>query len=176
MTFIGVMAALTCIIGPIAIPLPVTAVPISFTNLVIYFSVYLLGMKFGTLSYVVYLLLGLVGLPVFSNYTGGLTKLAGPTGGYLIGFIFLALVCGFFADKFKGNRWFYTIGMIVGLVIAYVFGTLWLAFQGNLTFAQALFAGVIPFLPGDAAKIVVCVAVAPAAKRLLDRALGAARR
>lgn len=65
LTLIGLMAALTCIAGPLSLPLPFSPVPISLTNLAIYFSVYILGMKRGTISYLVYLLLGLVGLPVF---------------------------------------------------------------------------------------------------------------
>ena len=99
LALIGLMAAITCIMGPFSIPLPFNLVPISLTNLVIYFTMYILGMKKGTISYCIYLLIGLVGLPVFSAFTGGPGKLLGPTGGYLIGFIFLALISGFFIDK-----------------------------------------------------------------------------
>ncbi len=74
--------------------MPIGPVPISLTNLVIYFSLYVLGGQRATITYIVYLLLGLVGLPVFSGFEGGPGKLAGPTGGYLIGFIFMAIVCG----------------------------------------------------------------------------------
>ncbi len=86
-TMIGLMAALTCIAGPLSLPLPFSPVPISLTNLAVYFAVYLLGMKRGTISYCVYLLLGLVGMPVFSAFTSGPAKILGPTGGYLIGFV-----------------------------------------------------------------------------------------
>ena len=103
LTLIGLMTAVTCILGPLSIPLPFSPVPISFTNLAIYLSVFVLGMKKGTVSYIVYLLLGMVGLPVFSGFTGGLGKLAGPTGGYLAGFIFLAIIAGFCVDKGYGN-------------------------------------------------------------------------
>ena len=103
LTLIALMAALTCILGPMSIALPFTPVPISFTNLVIYFSIMVIGMKRGTISYLVYLLIGAVGLPVFSGFSGGLAKLAGPTGGYLVGFIFLALISGFFTEKFSNN-------------------------------------------------------------------------
>lgn len=94
MALIGVMAAVTCILGPLSLAIPVSPVPISLTNLAVYFAIYVLGMKRGTISYCIYLLLGLVGLPVFSAFTGGAGKLFGPTGGYLIGFIFMALICG----------------------------------------------------------------------------------
>lgn len=104
LTLIGLMAALTCIAGPLSLPLPFSPVPISLTNLAIYFSVYILGMKRGTISYLVYLLLGLVGLPVFSAFTSGPAKLFGPTGGYLIGFIFIAQYRKGYNDKNKAHR------------------------------------------------------------------------
>ena len=126
LTLIALMAALTCILGPMSITLPFTPVPISFTNLVIYFAVMVIGMKRGTISYLVYLLIGAVGLPVFSGFSGGLAKLAGPTGGYLVGFIFLALISGFFVEKFSGNIVMAVIGMVLGTAVTYAFGTIWL--------------------------------------------------
>ncbi len=102
-TMIGLMAALTCIAGPLSLPLPFSPVPISLTNLAVYFAVYLLGMKRGTISYCVYLLLGLVGMPVFSAFTSGPAKILGPTGGYLIGFVFMAVICGWFVDRWNSS-------------------------------------------------------------------------
>ena len=101
MAMTALMAAVTCVLAPMSIP--IGPVPISFTNLAIYLSLYLLDWKKGTLSYLIYLLLGLVGLPVFSGFTGGLAKLAGPTGGYIIGFIPMAIIAGIVIDKFSGN-------------------------------------------------------------------------
>ena len=75
------MAAVTCILAPLAIP--IGPIPISLTNLVVYFTVYVIGLKAGTCSYCLYVLLGVVGLPVFSGYVGGPAKIAGPTGGYI---------------------------------------------------------------------------------------------
>ena len=92
MVIIGLNSAILCILGPLS--LPIGPVPISLTNLVIYFSLYLLGAKQGTLSYLIYVLLGLVGLPVFSGFSGGPGKLLGPTGGYIIGFFFLCILSG----------------------------------------------------------------------------------
>ena len=91
-TLIGLMTAITCILAPLSIP--IGPVPISLTNFAIYLSLYLLDWKKGTISYILYLLLGLVGLPVFSGFTGGIGKLAGPTGGYIIGFIPMAIIAG----------------------------------------------------------------------------------
>ena len=167
LTLIALMAALTCILGPMSIALPFTPVPISFTNLVIYFSIMVIGMKRGTISYLVYLLIGAVGLPVFSGFSGGLAKLAG---GYLVGFIFLALISGFFTEKFSNNVIMTAIGMILGTAVTYTFGTIWLCAQMHLTFIQGLYAGVIPYLPGDAAKIIVAIIAGSAVKKAVVKA------
>ncbi len=90
MTSTALMTAVTCILGPLAIP--IGPVPVSLTPLAVFLSVYILGTKRGTIAYLLYLLIGAVGVPVFSGFTGGLGKLAGPTGGYLIGFILMALI------------------------------------------------------------------------------------
>ena len=90
MAVTALMTAVTCILAPLSIP--IGPVPISLTNFAIYLSLYLLDWKKGTVSYILYLLLGLVGLPVFSGFTGGIGKLAGPTGGYIIGFIPMAII------------------------------------------------------------------------------------
>ena len=83
-----------------------------------------LGWKRGTISYLVYLLIGLVGVPVFSGFTGGIGRLAGPTGGYIIGFIAMAVIAGLVIDKCH-NRWLQLLGMIVGTAVCYAFGTAW---------------------------------------------------
>ena len=114
-TMTALMAAVTCILAPLSIP--IGPVPISFTNLAIYLSLYLLGWKKGTISYLIYLLLGLVGLPVFSGFTGGPAKLAGPTGGYIIGFIPMAIICGFAFEKFS-NRGMQIAGLAIGTIVA----------------------------------------------------------
>ena len=100
MVLIALMTAVTCVLGPLSIPLPFSPVPISLTNFAIFLAIFVLGMKSGTISFIIYLLLGAIGVPVFSSFRGGLQVLAGPTGGYLIGFIFLALIMGFALDHF----------------------------------------------------------------------------
>lgn len=151
----GLMTAVLCILGPIALNIPISPVPISLGFLGIYFICSVLGTKLGTLSVIVYILLGLAGLPVFTNFTGGPGKLFGPTGGYIIGYIFMALICGFFVDKSGGRLLLILVGMVLGSVVGYLFGTLWLAYQQSIGFVQALFLGVVPYLPFDAAKLIV---------------------
>lgn len=170
LALIGLMAAVICIMGPLSIPLPFSPVPISLTNLAIYFTLYVLGMKRGCISYLIYLLLGLVGIPVFSAFTGGPGKLLGPTGGYLIGFIFIALISGFFLDKWPSHMGMCFLGMVIGTAVCYLFGTLWLAYQAQMPFAGALAAGVLPFIPGDIGKIVIAMLAGPQIRKRLRKA------
>ncbi len=168
MTLIALMAAVTCVLGPLAVP--IGPVPISLTNLAIYFAIYLLGCRRGTLSCIVYLLIGMAGVPVFSGFSGGFGKLLGPTGGYLIGFIFMALICGLFIDKSHHKPLPSMLGMIVGTAVCYVFGTVWLAYQAGMPMAAALAAGVLPFLPGDLAKMILAAVIAPQIRHRLAKA------
>ena len=167
---IGLMTAVICVLGPLSVPLPFTPVPISLTNLAIYFTVYVVGMKRGTVSYLIYLLIGFIGVPVFSAFTSGPGKLLSATGGYLIGFIFLALICGFFIDKWPQKRYLHCTGMIIGMVVAYLFGTLWLAYQAGMSFPAATLAAVIPFIPGDLVKILLAVLAGPQIRKRLNAA------
>ena len=169
LTLIGLMTAVLCILGPLSIPLPVSPVPITLTNLAIFFAVYLLDIKGGTICLLVYLCLGTAGLPVFSSFSGGLGKLAGPTGGYLVGFIFLALIQGFLMEHFPGKNIPAIIGMTIGTAICYLFGTIWLAAQMDLSFFSALGIGVIPYLPGDAVKVILSAIIGPKLQNAVRR-------
>lgn len=168
MASIGLMAALICVIGPLSIP--IGPVPISLTILIIYISLYVVGMKDGTFTYLIYMFVGFVGLPVFSGFTSGPGKLLGPTGGYLIGFLFITLIAGYFIDKYI-NKWFLClIGMIIATGVCYLIGSLWLAYQANLTTRQALMIGVIPFIPGDLLKILIATWAGPRIRNRLIKA------
>ena len=138
MAVTALMTAVTCILAPLSIPLPFSPVPISLTNLVIFISVFILGMKDATISFLIYLLLGSVGLPVFASFHAGLSVLAGPTGGYLIGFIFLALIQGFAMKYFDRKLIPTIIGMLIGMAVCYIFGTVWLAKLMSLSFKEGL--------------------------------------
>ena len=161
MVLIALMTAVTCVLGPLSIPLPFSPVPISLTNFAIFLAIFVLGMKSGTISFIIYLLLGAVGVPVFSSFRGGFQVFAGPTGGYLIGFIFLALIMGFALDHFDRKLVPTIIGMIIGMAVCYAFGTVWLAKLLSLSFKEGLMMGVIPYLAGDAAKIIIAAIVGP---------------
>jgi biotin transport system substrate-specific component len=168
MANIGLMAAVICILGPLSIPIGV--VPISFTNLAIYIVLYAIGMKKGSVSYIIYMLIGFVGIPVFSNFSGGPSKLLGPTGGYIIGFLFMALIAGFFIDKYFAKWYLCIVGMALGTAVCYVFGTLWLSYQAHLTASRAFAVGVIPFIPGDLGKILIASIIGPQIRKRLIKA------
>ena len=149
MATIAVMTALTCIFGPLSIP--IGPIPISLTPFCV--------MKKGTISVLLYLLIGLAGVPVFSGFTAGPAKLFGPTGGYLIGFILMALISGYFIDKFPGKYAIQFIGMLLGLFALYALGTFWLAYSAGMTLQAAFAAGVAPFILLDVLKLVLSMAL-----------------
>ena len=165
MAVTALMAAVMCVLGPLTVP--IGAVPISLANFVICLTAWLLGPKFGTLSAAVYLCIGLIGVPVFSGYGAGLAKLAGPTGGYLVGYLLLALIGGLFIEKSNGNPVVSGIGLVLGDAACYVLGTAWFVFQMQCELGYALSVCVYPFIALDLAKIVVsCVVGALLRKRL----------
>lgn len=164
----ALMAAVLCILAPISIP--VTNVPISMATFVVYLCGLILGWKYGTLSVLIYLLLGMVGLPVFAGYKSSIAVLAGPTGGYLIGYLAIAVCCGISVKWGKGKRVIMVAGMFLGTAVCYTIGTIWLAMQLHLSAKAALMAGVIPFIPGDLIKMALCVIAAPAIRQQLQNA------
>ncbi len=180
LTLCAVMAAVMCVLAPIAIPIG----PVSITGgtLAIYLTVYLLGGVWGAASTLVYLLVGMVGLPVFSNYMGGINRLAGPTGGYLIGYLPMALLAGavveFSLRKFKDQGSTGTaialvlqfLGMVAATATLYAFGTAWYCLQAGVELQAALAACVIPFIPCDLIKMAVALVVGVPVRRGLERA------
>ncbi|MCD8125441.1 MAG: biotin transporter BioY [Lachnospiraceae bacterium] len=168
MALVGMMSAVLCILGPLS--LPIGLVPISLASLGVYFIAYVLGSRRAVISCLVYLILGLVGLPVFSSFSGGAGKLFGPTGGYLIGYLFTAAICGWFVERFPGKRVLHALGMVLGTAVLYLIGTVWLAVQANLSASAALATGVTPFLIGDCVKIVAALAAGPVVRKRLAAA------
>lgn len=168
MVQIALFAAIMCILGPLSIP--IGPVPISLTTLVIYTMVYILGMKKGTVSCIVYILLGLVGLPVFSGFSGGPAKLLGATGGYIIGYIFVVLIAGAIVDHWSQKYWLHFIGFIVGTAVLYAFGTAWFIFLMKCELGYAMSVCVIPFIPGDLCKIVLAMLLGSQVRRALTKA------
>lgn len=168
MTKMAMVAAVFCVLGPLSIPIPISPVPISLTNFVAFICVFVLEWKQAAVSYLLYLLIGLIGLPVFSGFSGGLGKFAGPTGGYLIGMIILIVIAGLFLKASEGKNWrlYYALGAILGETIMYVIGTGWLCKVLSVSFMEGLFMGVIPYLPGDAAKLIIALIIGKSLRRI----------
>jgi possible biotin synthesis protein bioY len=155
MSLAAIMTAVTCILSPIS--LNIGPVPISLGTFAVSLSVCILGRNLGMLSYLLYLLLGFIGLPVFSNYGAGVEKLLGPTGGYLIGMIFLAFIGGFAVEKFSKSPIKQYLGLMLGIAFCYLLGTLWLGKVLSMDFGKALSVGVIPFILPDAIKVLLAL-------------------
>lgn len=149
--YVGLFAALMAVCAWIAFPLG--EISFTFQTFGVCLVAGLLGRKRGTMSVMIYILLGMVGLPVFTGFKSGIAAITGPTGGYIVGFIFTALIVGFAADKFGRKIWINVVSMIIGLAVMYVFGTLWFMFAFKVSFASAFATCVLPFLIPEVFKI-----------------------
>lgn len=168
MAEVAIMTAVLCVLCPLAVP--IGPVPISLGTLAVFLCAYLLGPAKGLVAVLLYLLLGAAGLPVFSGFAGGIGKLLGPTGGYLIGYLPMVLIAGLFIARYYKKIPMQVLGMLLGLAVLYALGTLWLAYQAGMPFGAALSAGVLPFIPVDLAKLVAAVTLGRAVRTGLVRA------
>jgi biotin transport system substrate-specific component len=165
------VAVLTAIAAQISIPLPFTPVPFTFQPMVVLVGAAALGSRRGIASQILYLSLGLAGLPVFAAspvLPQGIARLLGPTGGYLMSYPFAAFVTGYLAERGFDRRYFtFVLAMIAGLAVVFAGGVAWLALtQPVRGLAAALAAGFYPFVLADLAKLIVAAAVMPALWRL----------
>ena len=149
----ALMAALTAICSQIQIPLPM--VPINLALFAVHLSGALLGWKYGALSMVVYALLGVIGVPVFAGFGSGPAVLFGKTGGYAIGYILTALLTALLTKALGRKFWSLCVEMVVGCAACCVLGTIWFMILTGADLVSALGWCVLPYLPGDAVKIVL---------------------
>lgn len=165
-------AALISVGAYIAIPLPGTPVPIVLQNMFVMLAALLLGPGWGLAATLAYLALGALGLPVFSGGTGGLARLAGPTGGFLLSYIPAVLSMGLISRLGSRRRWWRDlVALLVGFVIIYAMGVPWLKVVIKGSWQKALTAGFLPYIPGDALKIALSVLLASRLGPLVERAL-----
>lgn len=147
---IGVFAAMICVFAPFSVP--VGPIPISLASFAVYIAS-VLGAKKGCAAVGIYILIGALGLPVFSGFSGGISKIAGLTGGYIIGYMFCALLSGIIIERAGQKKSAYPMAFIIGTAVLYAFGTAWFMIQSGNGLYESLLACVIPFLIGDAVKI-----------------------
>ena len=169
---IGIFLALMCVLSPISIPLE--PVSITLATLMIYLLGAVFPWKISLPIVLLYLLLGIAGMPIFSNFQGGVQVLAGPTGGFLIGYLPCVLSESLLLRKWKEKRWIYPLAMLFGTVFLYAFGAGWFLIygKGDYDFSKAMMLCVIPFLPGDALKIAVASFAGFRLRRFVDSEMG----
>lgn len=160
----GLFAALTAVMSQLS--LPVGPVPINLATLSVLLAGGILGAKYGTVSQAVFVLLGVFGLPVFAGLKGGAGVLAGPTGGYLLGYIAAAWVVGLFSRK--SGPAVRAGSMALGTAVCYILGTAWFMFSTKTALLAALSLCVFPFLIGDAAKIAAAAFLVPKLRRAVS--------
>ena len=169
LTYMAVGAALTAVCSWISIP---STVPFTLQTFAVFCVLSLLGGKRGTVSIIIYILLGAVGMPVFAGFTGGIGILLGTTGGYIISFILMGLLF-WLAEHFFGNALpVRIVSMLAGLLVCYAFGTGWFLWvyarqSGAVGIGTALSWCVLPFILPDLAKMALAVGIAGRVKKFI---------
>ena len=165
-------AVLTIVAAQVSIPLPFTPVPFTLQPMVVLLAGAALGPRLGMTSQLLYLALGLAGLPVFAAspvLPQGFARLIGPTGGYLMSYPFAAFVAGYFAQRGFDRRYLTSVlAMAAGLSVVFAFGVAWLAFGlPHVGLSAAIASGLVPFIPADIIKVMIAATILPSAWRFL---------
>lgn len=166
MTLTAMLTALLCLLGPVTLPLG--PVPLTLTTAALMLIALLLGPGRACLCCGVYLGIGLLGVPVFSGFTGGLSALLGPTGGFLLGYLPLTALCGLSARTQRKPC--QLAALAAGTALLYLTGTAWYVWQAGVDIPAALGVCVLPFLPGDALKIAAVLTIGNAVRARVKRA------
>lgn len=157
MTKMALMVAMNCVSAYIIIPLPFSLSPIALQTLIVNLTGYVLNAKQAFMTMLVYLLVGLAGVPVFTGGSAGPGKLFGPTGGYIIGFLFTAVFLAYFRGEKYSFKRYALLGCVIGIPLIYVFGVVQLKLITGMGWDKAIMTGALPFIPLD---IVKCLAAA----------------
>lgn len=157
MTKMALMVAMNCVSAYIIIPLPFSLSPLALQTLIVNLTGYVLNAKQAFMTMLVYLLVGLAGVPVFTGGSAGPGKLFGPTGGYIIGFLFTAVFLAYFKGEKYSFKRYALLGCVIGIPLIYVFGVVQLKLITGMGWDKAIMTGALPFIPLD---IVKCLAAA----------------
>ncbi|MGN0967961.1 MAG: biotin transporter BioY [Oscillospiraceae bacterium] len=173
LVYIALFAVLMAVCSWISIP--ILQVPYTLQTFAVFLAVGVLGGKRGTLAVLVYILLGAVGVPVFAGFTGGLGILLGNTGGYIIGFLFTALVMWLMEALLGKKIWVLAVSMVLGLLVCYAFGTAWFMVvyarnAGAVGLGTALGWCVIPYIIPDLVKIALALLLSRRLSKILKLA------
>lgn len=157
MTKMALMVAMNCVSAYIIIPLPFSLSPLALQTMIVNLTGYVLNAKQAFMTMLVYLLVGLAGVPVFTGGSAGPGKLFGPTGGYIIGFLFTAVFLAYFRGEKYSFKRYALLGCVIGIPLIYVFGVVQLKLVIGMGWDKAIMTGALPFIPLD---IVKCLAAA----------------
>ncbi len=157
MTKMALMVAMNCVSAYIIIPLPFSLSPLALQTLIVNLTGYVLNAKQAFMTMLVYLLVGLAGVPVFTGGSAGPGKLFGPTGGYIIGFLVTAVFLAYFKGEKYNFKRYALLGCVIGIPLIYVFGVVQLKLITGMGWDKAIMTGALPFIPLD---IVKCLAAA----------------
>lgn len=157
MTKMALMVAMNCVSAYIIIPLPFSLSPLALQTLIVNLTGYVLNAKQAFMTMLVYLLVGLAGVPVFTGGSAGPGKLFGPTGGYIIGFLVTAVFLAYFRGEKYNFKRYALLGCVIGIPLIYVFGVVQLKLITGMGWDKAILTGSLPFIPLD---IVKCLAAA----------------
>ena len=167
MILISLFAALTAVGAFISIP--IYPVPLTLQTLFTLLAAMTLGSVMGASSQIIYVLLGVIGLPVFAGFKAGIGILFGPTGGFLFGFIISAYVIGKIIEvKKEKNIFYYFLAGIIGTIILYIIGITQLSLITGIGIKKAIAVGMLPFLPGDILKIIAASFIASKLKPIIE--------
>ncbi|NQU95595.1 MAG: biotin transporter BioY [Candidatus Omnitrophica bacterium] len=153
---VGSFIIMTALGAYVRIPIPFSPVPITLQTFFVILCGAMLGRKLGSLAQASYVGLGVLGMPIFQGYGAGFLHLAGPTGGYLVGFIAASFVVGAIVDRKRdsANLSYILFAMSMGILVIFACGITWLAVGYRAGFTKAVSMGFIPFIPGTAAKLI----------------------
>ena len=168
--YISLFTAIIAVCSQITIPTPF--IPFTMQTFAVLVAGGILGYKRGTVSVLIYLLLGAIGVPVFSGFKSGLGALTGPTGGYLLGFVITVMAVGIVRDKVSKKTWIMIISMAVGILLCYAFGTAWFMIvytqkNASISLWKALCICVFPYLLFDAGKIILATIVVKRLEKII---------
>lgn len=154
----SLFASITAILSQVSIPLPFTTVPLTMQLFAVALCGFLLGPKMGFVSQMVYVLIGVIGIPVFAQMNGGIGAIVGPTGGFILSFPIVAAIMGYFSSEYKSKPIAY-IGLLIGLVVSYIIGTIQFSLIMKVSLAESIILCVVPFIIVDLLKLSLVVIV-----------------
>lgn len=169
MTRLALLVAMNCVSAYIIIPLPFSLSPIALQTLIVNMVGMLLPPKQAFITMFVYILVGLIGVPVFTGGTAGPAKIFGPTGGYIWGFAVAAVLIAYLRGKTFNFKRYAAVGICVGIPVIYLLGALQLKFLTDMNWEAVILTGVLPFIPLDIVKCLGAVALAKPISRIFNR-------